>query len=141
VILADACVDPARAAAPRRCRSAKGRPSRSSARARDELCEPLKSQLEVQDALDRREHWRLLYVAMTRAEERLYIGGSLGPADKKGPAEASWYSAIETSFSASAATGRTILSGAAPAASATPTSPQGPQPSSRPHAQWACRPG
>ncbi|MHA7818101.1 MAG: double-strand break repair helicase AddA [Erythrobacter sp.] len=39
------------------------------------------------------EHWRLLYVAMTRAEEALFIGGSLGPRQaKKGePHEDSWY--------------------------------------------------
>ena len=29
------------------------------------------------------EHWRLLYVAMTRAEEALFIGGSLSPRDAK----------------------------------------------------------
>ena len=61
----------------------------------DELCEPLKSQLEAQDVLDRQEHWRLLYVAMTRAEERLFIGGSLGPADRNGPPATSWYAAAE----------------------------------------------
>src|SRR5690606_14046350 len=33
-------------------------------------------------AEEREEHWRLLYVAMTRAEEALFIGGSLGPQDK-----------------------------------------------------------
>lgn len=39
------------------------------------------------------EHWRLLYVAMTRAEEALFVGGSLGPRQaKKGePHEDSWY--------------------------------------------------
>ena len=101
VILADACVDPARARGTSAClRLSDEGPTIPIFRPRkDELCEPLKSQLEAQDALDRREHWRLLYVAMTRAEERLYIGGSLGPADKKGPAEASWYSAVQTSFS------------------------------------------
>ncbi|HEY1146582.1 MAG TPA: PD-(D/E)XK nuclease family protein, partial [Allosphingosinicella sp.] len=46
------------------------------------------------------EHWRLLYVAMTRAEERLYVGGSLGPADRNGPPAASWYRAVETSLDA-----------------------------------------
>lgn len=39
------------------------------------------------------EHWRLLYVAMTRAEEALFIGGSLGPRQaKRGePHPDSWY--------------------------------------------------
>ena len=43
---------------------------------------------------DRREHWRLLYVAMTRAEERLVIAGSLGRRAMEVP-EASWYAAVE----------------------------------------------
>ncbi|RGP40815.1 ATP-dependent helicase/nuclease subunit [Altererythrobacter insulae] len=40
------------------------------------------------------EHWRLLYVAMTRAEEALFIGGSLGPKAKR-PHEESWYAALD----------------------------------------------
>ena len=97
VILADACVDPSRS----RGGSAKLRlgeegPVVPIFRPRsDELCEPLKSQLEAQDRLDRQEHWRLLYVGMTRAEERLFIGGSLGPADRNGPPATSWYATAE----------------------------------------------
>ncbi|GMN01687.1 double-strand break repair helicase AddA [Erythrobacter sp. MTPC3] len=46
------------------------------------------------------EHWRLLYVAMTRAEEALFIGGSLNKKDaKKGiPHEDSWYARLEQVF-------------------------------------------
>ena len=45
------------------------------------------------------EHWRLLYVAMTRAEEALFIGGSLGPQSaKNGPHEDSWYARLEPLF-------------------------------------------
>jgi ATP-dependent helicase/nuclease subunit A len=98
VILADACVDPSRARGTftsfqidEQTRIPIFRPRK------DELAEPLKSQIEQQDRLDREEHWRLLYVAMTRAEERLYIGGALGPADRKGPPETSWYAACEKS--------------------------------------------
>ena len=43
---------------------------------------------------DRREHWRLLYVAMTRAEEQLVIAGSLSQHQKTVPGD-SWHSAIE----------------------------------------------
>ncbi len=43
----------------------------------------------------REEHWRLLYVAMTRAEEQLYVTGALGPRAKGVVAEVSWYAAIE----------------------------------------------
>ncbi|HWT13247.1 MAG TPA: double-strand break repair helicase AddA [Allosphingosinicella sp.] len=62
---------------------------------KDELAEPLKSRVERQDRLDREEHWRLLYVALTRAEERLYVGAALGAGDGKGPPEASWFRAVE----------------------------------------------
>jgi ATP-dependent helicase/nuclease subunit A len=46
------------------------------------------------------EHWRLLYVALTRAEEALFIGGSLGQNEaKKGvPHEDSWYARLEPLF-------------------------------------------
>jgi ATP-dependent helicase/nuclease subunit A len=101
VILADACVDPTRA---------RGSSVNFALRddtvvplfrpRKDELAEPLKSQIERSDRLDREEHWRLLYVAMTRAEERLYIGGALGPADRNGPAQASWYAACRASMEA-----------------------------------------
>ena len=41
----------------------------------------------------RAEHWRLLYVAMTRAEEKLVIAGSLSARQKVVP-EASWHARI-----------------------------------------------
>ena len=43
---------------------------------------------------ERQEHWRLLYVAATRAEERLVIGGALGPRARGEPPAASWYQAL-----------------------------------------------
>jgi ATP-dependent helicase/nuclease subunit A len=45
------------------------------------------------------EHWRLLYVAMTRAEEALFIGGALGAREKE-PAEQSWYAQLRQLFPA-----------------------------------------
>ncbi len=39
------------------------------------------------------EHWRLLYVAMTRAEEALFVTGALG-AREKIPAPGSWYARL-----------------------------------------------
>ncbi|HYG47386.1 MAG TPA: double-strand break repair helicase AddA [Allosphingosinicella sp.] len=65
---------------------------------KDELAEPAASQLADQDRREREEHWRLLYVALTRAEERLYIGGALGPADRGGPPPSSWWSALDSSL-------------------------------------------
>jgi ATP-dependent helicase/nuclease subunit A len=46
------------------------------------------------------EHWRLLYVALTRAEEALFIGGSLNKKEaKKGvPHEESWYARLAPLF-------------------------------------------
>jgi len=43
------------------------------------------------------EHWRLLYVAMTRAEEALFIGGAL-TAREKAPNPDSWYARLEPLF-------------------------------------------
>lgn len=54
---------------------------------------------EQAERLADEEYYRLLYVAMTRAEERLYIGGYTG---KRGPGEESkvtyWYDNIKTAF-------------------------------------------
>ncbi|HEX7781189.1 MAG TPA: double-strand break repair helicase AddA [Sphingobium sp.] len=44
---------------------------------------------------DRQEHGRLLYVALTRAEEKLIITGSLGPRYKGLVPETSWFSAVD----------------------------------------------
>ena len=60
------------------------------------LVESLEVSAERAEAKARAEHWRLLYVAMTRAEERLIIAGSLTPsAAKRGVPEQSWYAAVE----------------------------------------------
>jgi ATP-dependent helicase/nuclease subunit A len=45
-------------------------------------------------ARDREEHWRLLYVAMTRARERLFVTGALAVRDQGEPAAESWYAVI-----------------------------------------------
>ncbi len=51
--------------------------------------------VDMQKTRELQEHKRLLYVAITRAEERLIMGGSLG-VSRKGDAPAeSWYVAIE----------------------------------------------
>ncbi len=48
-------------------------------------------------AEEREEHWRLLYVAMTRAEEALFIGGSLGLREEV-PAPDSWFAQVSSLF-------------------------------------------
>ncbi len=101
VILADACADPDRKGGGFGATFANislppDGPAIPIFRPRkDELAEPIAAQLATADAREREEHWRLLYVALTRAEERLYIGGALGPADRKGPAAASWWTALD----------------------------------------------
>jgi len=48
---------------------------------------------------EREEHWRLLYVALTRAEEMLFIGGALGRRAKNGAVPTdSWYAAIDATL-------------------------------------------
>nr|WP_245804635.1 double-strand break repair helicase AddA [Erythrobacter tepidarius] len=46
------------------------------------------------------EHWRLLYVALTRAEEALFIGGSLNKIEAKAgaPHDDSWYARLAPLF-------------------------------------------
>ena len=46
-----------------------------------------------------KEHWRLLYVAMTRAEEALFIGGPLGLRETE-PSPNSWYARLREVFGA-----------------------------------------
>src|SRR5690606_17337175 len=46
------------------------------------------------EAAEREEHWRLLYVAMTRAEELLVVAGITKTADRSLP-DHNWHSAVE----------------------------------------------
>jgi ATP-dependent helicase/nuclease subunit A len=101
VILADATVDPA---AMGRQRSLAW-PVHADATVplfrprKDELHGSLAEALRGAEARDMAEHWRLLYVAVTRAEERLVIGGALGPRMKGQPPAQSWYRAIDDAMS------------------------------------------
>tara|TARA_R100001244_G_scaffold20643_9_gene21713 strand:+ start:35216 stop:38668 length:3453 start_codon:yes stop_codon:yes gene_type:complete len=52
------------------------------------------------DKIAMEEHWRLLYVAMTRAEEHLVVAGVLGSRAKGEVPELSWYGAIERGLTA-----------------------------------------
>jgi len=47
---------------------------------------------------DRQEHWRLLYVAMTRAEEALFVTGALGSRDRGEAPQDSWYAKLRELF-------------------------------------------
>lgn len=63
-----------------------------------ELTGSLRSSTEESDAAEAREHWRLLYVALTRAEERLVITGALGPKAKGVVPDGSWYQAVDSAL-------------------------------------------
>jgi ATP-dependent helicase/nuclease subunit A len=56
----------------------------------------LATSADVQDAREMEEHWRLLYVAMTRAEEHLFVGGALKPKQQaKGMSDDCWHVRME----------------------------------------------
>ena len=62
---------------------------------RHEMVEALHEGAEQLRIRERQEHWRLLYVALTRAQEHLVIGGALGIRAKGVPPTASWYQAVD----------------------------------------------
>ncbi|WP_066549743.1 double-strand break repair helicase AddA [Sphingomonas sp. CCH15-F11] len=65
---------------------------------RDERSAALEALLDASDAREMEEHWRLFYVAATRAERWLVIGGALGPRANGSPPEQSWYAAAARAF-------------------------------------------
>jgi ATP-dependent helicase/nuclease subunit A len=60
---------------------------------KDERAGAIDAALTETERRERQEHWRLFYVAATRAEERLVIAGSLSAKWQGVPPEASWYAA------------------------------------------------
>ena len=102
VILADAAVDPTRS--PRSTLNWRAgdmanelpviRPRKGEATG------PLAVLVEETAARDLEEHWRLFYVAATRAEERLVIAGSVGPRAQGIAPEQSWYAAADRAMTA-----------------------------------------
>ena len=102
VILADATADPS--AAPRSI--LKWAPAPGAApipifRPRSaERGGPLDAVVSAAEQRELEEHWRLFYVAATRAEERLVIAGALGPRAKGVPPENSWYAAADRALAA-----------------------------------------
>jgi len=67
---------------------------------KDEKAGPITAAEEAAQIASMQEHWRLLYVALTRAEEALFIGGSLNKNEaKKGePHEDSWHARLAPLF-------------------------------------------
>lgn len=105
VILADACADPAGGNklfdfvkwAPE---GHDGEPFPVFRPGRSERGGPVDAAVALADARELEEHWRLFYVAATRAEERLVIAGALGPKAKREPPVLSWYAASRAAFAA-----------------------------------------
>ncbi len=96
VILADAAFDPDKTPARSVALELDGAERCPIFRPRkDERIAKLDDAVRTAEARDREEHWRLLYVAATRAEEMLVIGGALGPAMRGAPPGESWYAALE----------------------------------------------
>lgn len=62
---------------------------------KDERSAELDAVVDAAKQRDLEEHYRLLYVAMTRAAEHLVLAGALGSRAKSVPPENSWYSALE----------------------------------------------
>jgi ATP-dependent helicase/nuclease subunit A len=65
---------------------------------KDERCPPFEETIVAEEKRDLEEHWRLLYVALTRAADRLIVGG-VAPKPKKDGSEARppgcWHLAVE----------------------------------------------
>ncbi len=68
---------------------------------KEDLAGSLKVSAEASDAREREENWRLLYVALTRAEEYLFIGGALKPRQQKnGMGENCWHVQVDRAMAA-----------------------------------------
>jgi ATP-dependent helicase/nuclease subunit A len=61
---------------------------------KEEKAKPVRDAEQIAAAQEREEHWRLLYVAMTRAEEALFIAGTLRKGKTELPAD-SWFARLE----------------------------------------------
>lgn len=98
VILADSCVDPdsGNRQQPLEIPLGEDRSLPVLAPRKAERWGLIEDAATVQQGLERQEHWRLLYVAMTRAEERLYVTGALGPRARGEVPEAAWFAAVES---------------------------------------------
>jgi ATP-dependent helicase/nuclease subunit A len=70
---------------------------------KEERCPPFDERIVAEEQRDLEEHWRLLYVALTRAADRLIVGG-VAPKPKKDGSEARpvncWHVAVERAMAA-----------------------------------------
>lgn len=106
VILADATADPARLGRTPITLDFEILPENLAPLLRpkkDERCPPFEDRIVAEEKRDLEEHWRLLYVALTRAADRLIVTG-VAPKPKKDGSEArpvnSWHIAVEQAMEA-----------------------------------------
>ncbi len=102
VILADAAIDPTRSPRSTLAWQPKGFDHKipifaPRAAERGAALEALAAETAAREL---EEHWRLFYVAATRAEERLVIAGSLGPMAQGEAPAASWYAVADQAMAA-----------------------------------------
>ena len=95
VILADACLDPD---AGNRADALEWNGLPILPPRKQERQGPIGKAHEAARAVEREEHWRLLYVALTRAEEKLVVTGSLAPRARGEPPSESWFAAVENAL-------------------------------------------
>ncbi|MBV8238698.1 MAG: PD-(D/E)XK nuclease family protein, partial [Sphingomonas sp.] len=74
---------------------------------KEERAGPIDDEVTAADLRERQEHWRLFYVAATRAEERLVIAGSLSAKWQGEPPPESWYGVAARTFDALGIVGET----------------------------------
>ena len=105
VILADACVNPESSRASELSIRLNGEtlvlPSPNAAERA--LAPDLDAAYAAQAAASLQEHWRLLYVAMTRAKDHLVVGGALTGRMNEPPAS-SWFTAVSAGLDSLGAT-------------------------------------
>jgi len=88
---------------------------------KEERAGAIDDEVTAADLRERQEHWRLFYVAATRAEERLVIAGSLSAKWQGEPPPESWYGVAARTFDALGIAGETrVFAGIAPPTVAKP---------------------
>ena len=88
---------------------------------KEERAGAIDDEVTAADLRERQEHWRLFYVAATRAEERLVIAGSLSAKWQGEPPPESWYGVAARTFDALGIEGEArTFTGIAPPTAAKP---------------------
>ena len=102
---------------------------------------PLDAVIAEAEARELEEHWRLFYVAATRAEERLVVAGSLG---SRPLSSSSWYAATALAFDSMEvppSEEERVFTGSEPVAAAAPMRSTTAGPNAEPELpEWALRP-